>query len=107
MPMLQHYYTSANKGTAGIVGFQCKAKSPGITSEELRTVNNIIGYRIPPTLDEYDIARHPMALRYAYLGPERCILACSQSCGTDESERPGNFFAHSMITSPQWRKKTK
>ena len=101
MAMLQHYYTSANKGTAGIVGFQCKAKSPGITSEELRTVNNIIGYRIPPTLDEYDIARHPMALRYAYLGPERCILACSQSCGTDESERPGNFFAHSMITSPQ------
>ena len=34
MAMLQHYYTSTNKGSDGIVGFQCKAKSPGITAEE-------------------------------------------------------------------------
>lgn len=101
MAMLQHYYTSCEKGTSGSAGFQCKAMSAAISPQELKAINNIIGYRIPPTMDEYDIPRHPIALRYDYLHKDKCLLVCSQSNGTDEKGRPGNFFAHSVITHPQ------
>jgi hypothetical protein len=101
MTMLQHYYTSCSNGVAGGVGFQCKAMSPNIRSEDIKTINNLIGYRIPSSLVDAPIDRHPIALRYEYLDRDKCILLCSQSNGNDENGRPGNFFAHSVITSPQ------
>lgn len=101
MAMLQHYFTSCLHGTSGQAGFQTKAESPGISPEVAKTVSSMINYRIPPSLDERAIAQHPIALRYDYLGPTRCILTCCQSNGTDEKGRNGNYFAHTIITSPQ------
>jgi len=101
MVMLQHYYTSTTTGTSGGAGFQCKAMSSGISPDDVKVLNNLIGYRIPPTLMDRSIAEHPIALRYELLNANKCVLLCSQSNGNDENGRPGNFFAHSVITSPK------
>lgn len=100
MSMLQQYYTSCTHGLGNGSGFQTKAQSNGLSTNDLQIINSMIGYRIPPSADEHNLASHPIALRYDYLAPDKCILVCSQSNGTDENERPGNFFAHSVITSP-------
>lgn len=98
--MREYYYTSTRHGVTGSAGFQCKAKSPSLSAEDVRIINNMIGYRIPPTLNETDIATHPPALRYEYIGPDKCVLSNSQSNGPDENGRPGNFFAHAVMTQP-------
>src|SRR5438270_6260505 len=100
MSVLQHYYTSFVNKENGSAGFQVKAMSPGIPSDVQATISRLIAYRIPPTLDEHRISTHPVALRYYYEGQDRCILLCSQSNGTDENGRPGNFFAHTLVMEP-------
>lgn len=100
MAVLQHYYTSYVNRETGSAGFQVKAMSPGISSDTQSTITRLISYRIPSRLDEYETSTHPVALRYYYRSPEEAILLCSQSNGTDENGRPGNFFAHSLITEP-------
>lgn len=100
MSVLQHYYTSYINEATGRIGFQVKAESPGISSEIEDTINRLISYTIPPSLNERDIDTHPVALRYFYEGPERCYLLCSQSCGSDSNGRPGNFFAHTLVLPP-------
>lgn len=100
MAVLQHYYTSYVNRETGSAGFQVKAMSPGIGDDTQSTIARLISYRIPPRLDEYAIASHPVALRYFYRTPQEAILLCSQSNGTDENGRPGNFFAHSLVTAP-------
>jgi hypothetical protein len=67
----------------------------------LKVVNSILSYRIPSSLDPKDISRHPVALRYQYFNGDKAILICSQSNGPDELGRPGNYFAHTVITSAQ------
>lgn len=101
MTMLQHYYTSTVRGLSGRPGFQDKAASIGLTEEDLQAIHNLIGYRIPPSLAAQPVSQHPPALRYIILSPEKCLLTCSQSCGADELGRPGNFFAHTILTHPQ------
>lgn len=100
MSVLQHYYTSFVNRENGSAGFQVKAMSPGIPPDTQSTITRLIAYRIPPTLTEYDISRHPIALRYYYEGTHRSILLCSQSNGADENGRPGNFFAHTLVLEP-------
>lgn len=100
MVMRQLYYTSCINGTSGSAGFQVKALSPGISTDERAALNKILGYRIPPSLPVEQVSSHPVALRYQYLSTETCFLACSQSCGPDEAGRPGNFFAHCVVTAP-------
>jgi hypothetical protein len=62
-------------------------------------IARLIAYRVPTSLDIQRIETHPVALRYAYKGPDECILLCSRSCGRDEYGRPGNFFAHAVVLS--------
>lgn len=100
MAMQQLYYTSCLKGVSGNTGFQVKAVSPAMQPDAQVALNKILGYRIPPTLDVEDVSSHPIAFRYQYLNPEACLLLCSQSNGPDENGRPGNFFAHCVVTSP-------
>jgi hypothetical protein len=102
MTVLQHYYTSFSNPTTGLVGFQCKGMSPGISSEDLKTLNSLIGYRIPPSLVDNPINAHPIAFRYFYINHKKCFLVCSQSNGNDENGRPGNFFSHSILTTPEY-----
>jgi hypothetical protein len=93
----QYYYTSYVHQQTGRAGFQVKAMSPDLTPELQETIARLIAYRVPPALDIQDIETHPVSLRYAYKGPDECILLCSQSCGRDEYGRPGNFFAHAVV----------
>ncbi len=101
MPILQHYYTSYANRETGSAGFQVKAMSQGIPPDTQALILRLIAYRIPPTLDERNMATHPAALRYYYENPQRCFLLCSQSNGADDNGRPGNFFAHTLIMNPQ------
>ncbi len=100
MAILQHYYTSFVNKETGSAGFQVKAMSPGISPDMQSMISRLIAYRIPPTLNEYEIERHPIALRYYYKDPQESILLCSQSNGSDENGRPGNFFAHTLVMEP-------
>jgi len=100
MAVLQHYYTSFVNKETGSAGFQVKAMSPGISPDTQLIISRLIAYRIPPTLNEYAIEIHPIALRYYYKDPHESILLCSQSNGNDENGRPGNFFAHTLVLEP-------
>lgn len=102
MPVLQQYYTSFNNEIARNVGFQIKATSPGISAPLQETINRLISYRIPPSMDDRAIGTHPIALRYMYDSerPNESIFLCSQSTGSDVNGRPGNFFAHTVVTEP-------
>ncbi len=102
MAVFQHYYTSYVNRETGSAGFQVKAMSPGIAADTQSTITRLISYRIPSRLDEYAISTHPVALRYYYRNPQEAILLCSQSNGTDENGRPGNFFAHSLVVEPDF-----
>src|SRR5574340_1247560 len=102
MEVLQHYYTSFVNRQAGSAGFPVKAMSRDIPPDTQAMITRLISYRIPPSLDEYNISQHPVALRYFYKSPEEAILLCSQSNGTDENGRPGNFFAHSLVMKPDY-----
>ena len=98
MVMRQLYYTSCTKGTGAGSGFQVKALTPGMSQEERDALNRSLGYRIPPGLPSDDVDAHPVALRYQCLDALSCILLCSQSSGPDDAGRPGNFFAHCVLT---------
>lgn len=98
MVMRQLYYTSCTKGTGAGSGFQVKALTPGMSQEEKDALNKALGYRIPPALPSDAVDLHPIALRYQCLGANTCILLCSQSNGPDDAGRPGNFFAHCVLT---------
>lgn len=102
MAVLQHYYTSYVNRESGSAGFQVKAMSPGIAPDTQALITRLLSYRIPPRLDEYALDTHPIALRYFYRNPREAILLCSQSSGTDENGRPGNFFAHSLVVEPEY-----
>lgn len=97
MSVLQQYYTSYSNKETGRTGFQIKATSAGIPPNIQGTIARLIAYSVPRTLDIHALDTHPIALRYYYQGKGSCILLCSQSTGNDESGRPGNFFAHTLV----------
>src|SRR5437763_2699359 len=101
MVVLQHYYTSYQDKETGHVGFQVKAASLGISPSQETAIQGLISYRVPPECDVHDVSTHPVALRYLASDSQECILLCSQSCGPDVDGRPGNFFAHSLVTDLQ------
>ncbi len=98
MAIKQHYYTSCQ--TSRMSGFQVKAKSPGLTEETERKLQGLIGYKIPSECDINALETHPIALRY-YADDQDIIITSSQSNGQDELDRPGNYFAHSIIATPE------
>jgi hypothetical protein len=99
--ILQHYYTSFVDRRTGEGGFRTKAATPGLRPEVQGAVLKLIAYRIPATADERVVESHPVALRYAVLGPSEAVVSCVRSCGTDENGRPGNVFAHTLVAPPQ------
>ncbi len=101
MEVRHYYYTSYADGRTGKAGFQIKAMSPGISSEQQRMLARMIDYRIPPSLDVRALTTHPVALRYQYHGPNACLLLSICSSGHDEYGRPGNFFAHALVVAEE------
>lgn len=94
MVIKQQYYTSCR--TQNTSGFQIKAESPGIEGNVRQILNQLTGYVIPQRADSRDISTHPVALRY-FTQNGQAFLVSSQSNGEDEYQRPGNFFAHSVV----------
>lgn len=101
MPFYQLYYTSCRHPHSGQTGFQVKAQTPDIPTNVLRQLQPLMGYRIPPELSDSPLEGHPSALRYRLLDEEHAVLLCSQSNGSDELGRPGNYFSHVVVGAPQ------
>lgn len=104
MAFQQLYYTSCEHGLAGYVGYQFNAVTPEIPPAVLREVEERTVYEPPrwllaePALDEPEA--YPVALSY---GPSEATGAMITThvvfSGADYSGRPGNYFAHALVTT--------
>lgn len=100
MLIQQQYYTSWSNPKTQRTGFQVKAESPNLTQTMTEALDRLIGYSIPTQLDASDLENHPVALRY-YTIDQIAVLVSSRSNGKDELGRDGNFFAHSLVGTPE------
>ena len=104
MAFRQLHYTSCQDGPAGYSGFQFSATTPGTARAVLREVEELTVYQPParllarPALDEPDA--YPVMFSHA-ASPSTgaAITAQVVFAGTDYSGRPGNYFAHALVTA--------
>jgi hypothetical protein len=106
MAFHQLYYTSCEHGLLGYGGFQFNAVTPGIPPTVMRQVEDMTSYEPPrsmpgdPRPDQ--LAGYPVAFCHAPGGASTSITAQVVFTGADYSGRPGNYFAHALVTdSPQ------
>ena len=104
MAFQQLYYTSCETGLAGYGGYQFNAVTPGTSPLVMREVEDRSVYEPPrwliaePALDEPEV--YPVALSYAKSeATGAVILTQVVFAGTDYSGRPGNYFAHALVTA--------
>ena len=104
MAFQQVYYTSCETGLAGYGGYQFNAVTPGTSPLVMREVEDRTVYEPPrwliaePALDEPEA--YPVALSYAKSeATDAVIVAHVMFAGTDYSGRPGNYFAHALVTA--------
>lgn len=104
MTFQQLHYTSCPDGPAGFSGFQFSAATPDIAQAVLREVEELTVYQPPswllasPQLDQPD-AYPVMFLHAASAVTGAAITAQVVFAGKDYSGRPGNYFAHALVTS--------
>jgi GTPase-associated protein 1 len=103
MAFQQLYYTSCETGLAGYGGYQFNAVTRGTSSLVMREVEDRSVYEPPrwlqaePALDEPEA--YPIALSYAKSeATDAVIVTHVMFAGTDYSGRPGNYFAHALVT---------
>lgn len=93
----QLYYTSCRTGLAGAPGFQFNAVTAGLDQEVLREVEQLTVYQPPRSAEPADA---PVNLCFRP-GPVTLVARVAY-VGIDYSHRPGNYFAHALVTlSPQ------
>ncbi len=104
MAFQQLYYTSCETGLAGFGGYQFNAVTPGTSPAVMREVEGRSSYEPPrwllaePCPDEPEA--YPTAFSYAKSETTKAvILTHVQFAGRDYSGRPGNYFAHALVTS--------
>lgn len=104
MAFQQLYYTSCETGLAGFGGYQFNAVTPGTSPAVMREVEGSSIYEPPrwlladPCPDEPEA--YPTAFSYAKSETTKAvILTHVQFAGHDYSGRPGNYFAHALVTS--------
>jgi hypothetical protein len=104
MAFQQLYYTSCETGLAGYGGYQFNAVTPGTSPVVMREVEDRSVYEPPrwlladPCLDEPEA--YPIALSYGRSeATGAVILTHVIFAGTDYSGRPGNYFAHALVTT--------
>jgi len=109
--VLQHYYTSCQKGLSGYAGFQSRAETPGLRAQDRRELESKALYQPPrdlPREPDADAiaANFPRAFRFFQLASGHQALARSTYVGQDYSMRWGNYFVHSLVleggTAPAW-----
>jgi hypothetical protein len=103
MAFQQLYYTSCENGLGGYGGYQFNAITAGVSAAVMREVEDRTVYEPPgwlladPRPDEPEA--YPIA--YSYGTSEAtgaAITARVVFTGTDYSGRPGNYFAHALVT---------
>lgn len=104
MAFQQLHYTSCQDGPAGYSGFQFSATTPGTARAVLREVEELTVYQPPawllarPTLDEPDA--YPVMFSHAVSAATGAVITAQVVfAGTDYSGRPGNYFAHALVTA--------
>ncbi|MEV6843095.1 GTPase-associated protein 1-related protein [Actinoplanes sp. NPDC051411] len=97
MAFWQLYYTSCRDGLAGAPGFQFNAATPGLGEDVMRDVEQLTAYQPPRSAAPGD---SPVNLCFRP-GPVT-VVARVEYVGVDYSHRPGNYFAHALVTrSPE------
>jgi hypothetical protein len=99
----QLYYTSCEHGLGGYGGYQFNAVTPGVPPEVLREVEERTVYE-PPSWQAGEVLEEPEAYPVAFscgisAATGAVITANVVFAGTDYSGRPGNYFAHALVTS--------
>jgi hypothetical protein len=104
MAFQQLYYTSCEAGLAGYGGYQFNAVTSGTSPLVMREVEGRSVYEPPrwlladPCPDEPEA--YPVAFSYAKSeATDAVILTHVMFIGNDYSGRPGNYFAHALVTS--------
>lgn|ERR1022692_136003 len=102
MAFQQLYYTSCEHGLRGFSGFQFNAATPGVAPAVMREVESLTSYEPPrsmpgdPSPDQ--LASYPVAFSYSLGSDGSFIVARVVYVGPDYSGRPGNYFAHALVT---------
>lgn len=102
MAFQQLYYTSCENGLLGYGGFQFNATTPGISAAVLREVEMLTSYEAPRFMPSNpappEIAAYPVSFCYLRDDQGYAVTARVVFAGTDYSGRPGNYFAHTLVT---------
>ena len=102
MAFSQLHYTSCENGLANYSGFQFCALTPGVSADVMREVERLTVYELPAggaEVQDQAPDELPVNLMYTFsdnLGV--AIVAKVKYAGRDFSNRPGNYFAHSLVT---------
>jgi GTPase-associated protein 1, N-terminal domain type 2/GTPase-associated protein 1, middle domain/GTPase-associated protein 1, C-terminal domain len=103
MAFKQLYYTSCEHGLGGYSGYQFNAVTPGVSPAVMREVEDHTAYQPPgwlltgPRADAPD--GYPVAFSYGTSdATDAVITAQVVFAGNDYSGRPGNYFAHALVT---------
>jgi hypothetical protein len=103
MAFKQLYYTSCEHGLGGYSGYQFNAVTPGVSPAVMREVEDRTLYQPPGWLLTGPRAGapdgYPVAFSYGTSdATDAVITAQVVFAGTDYSGRPGNYFAHALVT---------
>jgi hypothetical protein len=104
MPFSQLHYTSCETGLSGHSGFQFSAMTPDVPREVMPEVEKLTVYEQPrlsrASSQNLDPDRFPTNLLFTYSEVTGfAIIARVRFAGIDFSNRSGNYFAHSLVTS--------
>lgn len=103
MAFQQLYYTSCENGLGGYGGYQFNAITPGVSAAVMREVEDRSVYEPPSWLLADPCPDEPEAYPIAFShgtseATGAAITARVVFTGTDYSGRPGNYFAHALVT---------
>ena len=103
MAFQQLYYTSCEDGLGGYGGYQFNAITPGVPAAVMREVEDRTVYEPPrwlladPCPDEPEA--YPVAFSHGTSEATGAVITARVVfTGTDYSGRPGNYFAHALVT---------
>ena len=103
MAFQQLYYTSCEHGLAGYSGYQFNAVTPGVSAAVMHEIEDRTVYEPPGWLLASPRPEEPEAYPVAFShgtseATGAVILAQVVFAGADYSGRPGNYFAHALVT---------
>ncbi len=103
MAFQQLYYTSCEHGLAGYSGYQFNAVTPGVSPVVMREVEDRTVYEPPgwllATPRPDDPESYPVAFCHGMSEATGTVITAQVVfAGTDYSGRPGNYFAHALVT---------